>query len=528
MSGFDQILSQLGAFWKALSAAQRVALLSIVLLTAGAVSLLVHLGQRQDYATLYANLSPEDSARIVDELSTQNVSYRLTHAGTAIQVPLDRVYDLRLEMASQGLPASGPVGFEVFDEGGLSMTPFQQRVRYRRALEGELGRTISRLAPVHWTRVHINVPERTVLSRRQQKPTASVVVSLVPGGSLGQAQGRGIAQLIAGAVEGLEVANVSILDQRGRILVRPTGEEGDLLAAEAMDVRRTLERELVQRAQALLDAALGAGSSVVTVASTIDIRRVDETQNSVDPDQAAVISEQRVEESRSEPVVASSGIPGTPTNVPGRGPGAEQSSPGPSTETVTRETINFDVTRATTRTVIPIGAIQRLSVAVLVDGTYATPEGAEGEEATPQYQPRTDEELRQISEIVKRAVGFDEGRGDVIEVQNLPFRSPLEDFPQTEVPFWERPELLALALTLTRGAAVIGGLLLLALLVIRPALRQLATVPGVRVGGVAATEAAAGAGETPLQIQENAELSIPLNKDQARVVAEAMRQWLRE
>jgi flagellar M-ring protein FliF len=320
---------------------------------------------------------------------------------------------------------------------------------------------------------------------------------------------------------------VSILNESGRILVRPTGEEGDLLAAEAMEVRRNLERELALRAQTLLDAALGAGSSLVTVAGTIDMRRIDETENSVDPDQAAVVSEQRVEESRSQPTVASSGIPGTISNVPGRGPGAEQAQPGPSTETVTRETINFEVTRATTRTVIPIGALQRLSVAVLVDGTYATPEGAEGEEATPQYQPRSDEELRQISEIVKRAVGFDEGRGDVIEVQNLPFRSPLEDLPEVEVPFWERPELLALALTITRGAVVVGGLILLALLVIRPALRQLAGAPGVAIGGVAG-EATAGTAESPLQIQENAELSIPLNKDQARVVAEAMRQWLRE
>jgi flagellar M-ring protein FliF len=523
--GFDQLLKQLGGFWNGLSAAQKIAFLSVVLIGVGSVTLLTQFARQKDYGTLYANLTPEDSARIVDFLSTQGVAYRLAHAGTVVQVPVDRVYDMRLELASEGLPSSGPVGFEIFDEGGLSMTPFQQRIRYRRALEGELGRTIARIGPVHWARVHINIPERAVLSRRQQKPSASVVVSLVSGGALDQAQGRGIAQLVAGAVEGLDTQNVNILDARGRILIRPSSDDGDLLAAEAQDVRRALERELADRAQELLDAALGGGRSVVTVAGTIDMRRVEETQKSVNPDQTAVLSEQRVEESRTEPVLAPGGIPGTPTNVPGRGPGAAGTAGPPSTETVTRETINFEVTRATTHTVVPIGAIQRLSVAVLVDGTYVTPEGAAGEEgAQPQYQPRTDEELGRIAEIVKRAVGFDQNRGDVIEVQNLPFRSPLEEVPEIAIPFWERPELLALASTLTRGLAVLGGFLLLALLVIRPALRQLASAP---VAGLA-RPAAGGADEAPLQIQDNAELSIPISKDQARVVAEAMRQWLRE
>ena len=528
---FDQLLGQLGGFWKGLSAAQKIAFLSVVLIGVGSIALLTQLARQRDYGTLYANLTPEDSSRIVDFLSTQGVAYRLTHAATVIQVPVDRVYDLRLELASEGLPSSGPVGFEIFDEGGLAMTPFQQRVRYRRALEGELGRTIARFGPVHWARVHINLPQRAVLSRRQQKPSASVVVSLVSGGSLDQSQGRGIAQLIAGAVEGLDTQNVTILDARGRVLVRPTSDEGDMLAAEAQDIRRALERELANRAQELLDAALGGGRSVVTVASTIDMRRIEETRNSVNPDQTAVLSEQRVEESRTEPVLTPGGIPGTPTNVPGRGPGAEVATGPPSTETITRETINFEVTRATTHTVVPIGAIQRLSVAVLVDGTYVTPEGAAGEEgAAPQYQPRTDEELGQITEIVKRAVGFDGTRGDVIEVQNLPFRSPLEEVPQVEVPFWERPQLLALVSTLTRGLAVFGGFLLLALLVIRPALRQLASAPAAAglARSAAGGEGAAGADGTPLQIQENAELSIPISKDQARVVAEAMRQWLRE
>ena len=530
MAGLDRLLAQIRGLWLGLSGAQRIALLSVTLLTTGAVALLIQIGRTPDYSILYANLVPEDSAAIVDELTTRNVPYRLTHAGTTVHVPSDRVYDLRLELASEGLPAAGPVGFEVFEEGGLGMTPFQQRIRYRRALEGELGRTITRLAPIHWARVHVNIPERAVFARKGQKPSASVVVSLVSGQSLDPTQARGIAQLVAGAVEGLEAQQVSILDSRGRMLVRPSSDEGDLLAAEAQDVRRSLERELSQRAQNLLDAALGVGGSVVTVAATIDMRRVDETQNRVDPDQTVVLSEQRVEESRTEPALSAGGIPGTPTNVPG-GPGAEAAAPEPSRETITRETVNFEVTRTTSHTVIPIGAIQRLSVAVLIDGTYVTPETAVGEPPpAPEYQPRSADELQQITEIVKRAVGFDAERGDVIEVQNLPFDSPLAA-PEVAPPFWQQPEILMLVPILVRGIAVVGGVLLLVLLVIRPALRQLATaVPrSVAVGGGAIAGAgAAGEGVGPLQLEESAELAIPLSKDQARLVADAMKQWLRE
>ncbi len=526
MGALDQFLAQIRGLWTGLSGAQRIALLSIALLTTGAIALLVQVGRATDYSILYANLSPQDSAKIVDELSTRNVQYKLTHAGTTIQVPNDRVYDLRLELASEGLPAAGPVGFEVFEEGGLGMTPFQQRIRYRRALEGELGRTISRLGPVHWARVHVNIPERALFTRKGQKPSASVVLSLISGWTIDGAEARGIAQLVAGAVEGLDPNQVTIIDSRGRMLARPSSDEGAVLAADALDVRRSLERELSQRAQLILDAALGLGGSVVTVAATIDMRRIEETQNSVDPDETVVVSEQRTEENRSEPTLSASGIPGTRSNVPG---GIEaQTGSEPAVESITRETINFEVTRATSHTVIPIGALQRLSVAVLVDGRYTTPETAEGEPpAQPQYQPRTDEELQQIAEIVKHAVGFDHERGDMIEVQNLPFRPPVAS-PLGEPALWERPEILQLVPAIVRGVAVVGGILLLVLLVIRPALRQLAEAGSRSVPLGAGAAVGAGQGDSPLQLEESAELAVPLSKDQAALVADAMKQWLRE
>lgn len=534
MPGLDQLFTQIGAFWRGLAGAQRVALLSTVLITAGAIALVVNLGQRSDYGTLYANLEPDDAATIVDELKTLQVPFELSHAGTAIQVPVERIYDLRLELAQKGLPASGPVGLEVFDDSPLGMTPFQQRVRFQRAMEGELGRSITRLAPVHWARVHINVPDRRVFRREQNAASASVVVSLVSGQTLSAGEARGIAQLISGAVDGLETGNVSILDASGRLLLRPKGNEEEALAAEAIDTQRGIESQLANRAQNLLDAALGSGKAVVTVSAKVDMRRVESKADLVNPDQAAVVSEQRSEETRTEPNLTAGGVPGAAANLPG-GPGDGGGAGGTSSETITRETINFDFSRTTERTVVPMGAIQKLSVALLVDGTYSVPEGtevAEGEEPpAPQYQPRSEDEMNQLSEIVKRAVGFDTERGDVIAAHNVPFRSPLEDLPTPEAPgFLERPEMLMLVSPIMRVVAVLGGLMLLVMMVIRPTMKQLASAAAIAAPGGTGALAAGGNATGALEGGEDeaTDLSIPVGKADAKQVADAIRQWLRE
>jgi flagellar M-ring protein FliF len=529
-SALDSVLTPLAGFWRALSAAQRVALASIVLVTLGAVALVTSFARQSEYATLYSGLAPADAAAIVDELSSMQVPFELAHAGTAVQVPVERVYDARLELAQKGLPASGPVGLEAFDDAPIGMTPFQQRVRFRRAIEGELSRTISRLGPVSWARVHINLPDKQLFRRDAPQTSASVVLSLLPGQSLSAPEARGIAQLIAGAVEGLDVDRVSILDASGRMLVRPRANEEEALAADALDVQRSIERELAARAQGLLDAALGAGKSVVSVSARVDTRRVEEKQDKVNPEEAAIVSEQRTEENRSETAPIPSGVPGVAANVPG-GTGAAVAAQ-PSTESITRETTNFEFTRSTSRTVAPMGAVQRLSVAVMVDGTYqSAPPAEEGQEPpAPVYQPRGAEELQQLGEIVKRAVGFDAERGDVIEVQNLPFHSPLDDLVVGAPSFWERPEFMMLVSPIARGIAVLGAIALLALLVIRPALRQLSTGAGaagtgaVGPAGAAALPAAGQAGAA----LDQGEIAIPVSRQDAKQVAEAIRQWLRE
>jgi flagellar M-ring protein FliF len=518
-----------------MNAAQRLAFLSVALIAFGTIALLVNLGSEPSFGTLYSDLTPEDASAVVDELNSGQVPYRLTHAGTTVLVPIERVYDVRLEMAANGLPASGPVGFEIFNENTLGMTPFQQRIQLRRALEGELARTISRLSSVDWARIHINMPDRALFKRERQHPTASVVLSLQSGRVPSASEVSGVTHLVAGAVEGLDSDHVTILDARGRLLARPGGEDADALAADVLDVQRSVESKLAQRAQSLLDATLGAGKSIVTVSAAVNRKRFEETSNRVNPDESAVISEQRTEEERSTPASALGGVPGTPSNVPGglepEGGGGGENS----TETIARETLNFDVSRSTSQTVVPMGEVTKLSVAVVVDGTYTTPPPAEGaeEEATPEaiYEPRSDEELNQLAEIVKRAVGFDQQRGDEFEIQNLRFPSPLEDVAAKPLPYWRSPEFMMLVPTVTRGVAVVGGLLLLVLLVLRPALRQLSQAQAfsTQTADGAPGAGPGGSGEETFRIADpDAELAIPVTKDQAKEVANAMRQWLRE
>lgn len=534
MNAFDKLIEGLTGFWGGLNAAQKIAFLSIAFITIGAASLLMSFAGRTQYATLFSSLEPKDASSIADELSTLGVPFELTHAGTTVQVPAERVYDLRLELASKGLGVSGPVGFEMFNDGGLGLTPFQEQVRYRRALEGELSRTISALSPVDWARVHINLPKKSVFSRDRKKASASVVVSMIPGKSLSAGEVSGVSQLIAGAVEELQAGQVTILDTRGRMLARPGSSEGDVLASEALGVQRSIEKQLSARAQALLDATLGAGKSVITVSAQVERRRVEEDQDRVNPNETAVLSEQRTEESRTDPSGGGpGGIPGTPSNVPGGGGGAETAGGGgaAATENVTRETINFEISRSRSKTVVPMGEIQKLSVAVLVDGTYATPEVAEGEEPQPpQFSPRAEDEMTQITEIVKRAVGFDDARGDQIEVQSMAFRSPLDEFISEPLPIWQSPELFVLLPGVARTIAVLGGLMLLIFLVIRPALRQLAMANVLAVAPVGAL--AEGASEEDQELaaltSEADRLAHTLAKQDPKTIADAMKQWLRE
>lgn len=414
--------------------------------------------QKVDFQVLYSNLSEEDAGLIIQKLKEMKIPYKAYQGG--IMVPADRVHDLRLQLATQGLPQGGGVGFEVFDKTNLAMTDFVQRLNYRRALQGELARTIRSLSEVEQCRVHISVPERSLFSREEDRPKASVLLKLRQGRRLSEGQVQGIVHLVASSVEGLDPKDVTVVDSKGEML---TSVAGDVLGLSntQLEFQRNYEKELEGKITALLEPVVGKGKARVKVVAAMDFTKVEKTEERYDPESQVVRSEQRiVEKSLSG---SSSGVPGVGSNLPGKAPSVTSSLRGQSEKK--NETINYEISKITSHIVNNPGEIKRLSAVVLVDGTYTVQEGSKEKK----YNPRSEEDLKKIEEMVKRAIGFSQERGDDVKVVNMPFETVLEE----ELPAPKR-EIWPLILTIARYAVPLIVVVLLFLFIIRPLLRTLA------------------------------------------------------
>ena len=411
----DPIIGRL----RALPPAKLFGLLGLVgiVVTVGLVSLLWIGGDgKQD--VLYAQLTMEDAAAIASELKDMAVPYTIEGNGTTIMVPSTMVYDLRLRLASAGLPHGGGAGFELFDQRNFGMTEFMQKLNYRRALQGELARTISQLAAVHSARVHIVLPEKTLLSDQQDKTTASIVLKFTHGRRLIDDQIRGITHLVASSVEGLHPDDVTLVDSQGKRLGVEENDPAMLARSEAqLAHQRKLEQTLERQAQTILARAIGKDKVLVRVSATLDFQRIERSEERYDADNPAIRSEQRSKEEGQGPGYWAVGVPGTASNVE-NGATPPRTTPAANTNAASRqtETINYEVSKIISKVVVPSGDVKRLSVAVLVDGTYTTND--KGERT---YVPRTEEELAKFEEIAKSAVGYNEARGDQVEIANIPF-----------------------------------------------------------------------------------------------------------
>jgi len=392
--GVKDTLQRLGQIWTGMSTNNRVL---VVLVAAGlvvAATVTVRWANQAMYTTLYTNLSPEEGGEIVDKLASLGVPYRISAGGTAILVPEASVQSTRLKMAAQGYPHGGMVGYEIFDKSNLGMTEFLQKVNYRRALEGELAKSIMSLNEVAAARVHLMIPEQRLFARDQKEPTASVVVKLSR--PLTKGQVSGIAHLVAASVEGLTTDRIAIVDYEGTLLSGRAGDDSDaLLSSSQLELRKNVEHYLENKAQSMLDGTLGSGRSVVRVIADLNFDKVEKSSESYDPNRAAIRSEETGRASNST-------------------------------------TTNYAISKSVERVVSAFGNIERLSVAVIVDGTYApalTPNTSAGET----YRPRSDEELQQIQALVETAVGFDSTRSDHIEVVNMAFATGSMEETQTEL-----------------------------------------------------------------------------------------------
>ncbi|MEW6246996.1 MAG: flagellar basal-body MS-ring/collar protein FliF [Nitrospirota bacterium] len=444
--------------------------------------------QQPDMQVLFSNLAADDASAIVEKLKEAKVPYETTAGGTTIFVPSSQVHDLRLQLAGQGLPRGGGIGYEIFDRSTLGMSEFVQKLNYRRALQGELARTIAQMPEVERARVHLALPERRLFATDQDRPRASVVVALRNGHTLGKAQVQGIVHLVASSVEGLLAKDVTVVDGHGHLLSGQTAvDETVQLTGSQLEYQRTLEKEIETRIQTMLERIVGANKAVVRVSSVLDFRKVETTEERFDPNGQVVRSEQRGQEKSSGVNGVTGGVPGVQSNVP---PGTEsESTQTSSTSSQTKnETINYEISRTVSRIVEPVGTIKKLSVAVLVDGTYETIKAAEGEKAAAEpvrkYIPRSEEEMKRIEEIVKKAMGYSPERQDQVEVVNVQFGFG----PDEGAPAGTEAEATPAGTWAPYVRYAVSGVLFLLILlfVVRPLLAMLET-----------TTRSKGPGETP-------------------------------
>ncbi len=418
----QQLLANLRGFFMSLPPARRVLVGAV-----GLASMVVILGlawwvQRPLYRPLFTNLAEQDAAAIVQALRDEKVPFELEDGGRAVLVPAERLYELRLSLASRGLPEGGGVGFEIFDKQSLGQTDFVQHLNYQRALQGELGRTIGQLGGVESARVHLALPERSLFVARDRRPSASVVVKLAPGRALSAAQVGGIVHLVSSSIEGMAPESVTVVDEGGRMLTREQTDVGDLAgeSSRALEYQRTLERSAEERIESMLGTVIGRQGVIARVSARLDFSRAERTEERYDPDGSVLKTQQSARE-ESTGVGMPGGAAGTPSNL-SNDPAVITPTPAPESPRSQRreESSSFELSKVTSRTIAPTGVVQQLSIAVLIDGTYKEENGQRV------FVPRPDDELERLRELVKTAAGFSEERGDQIEVTSAPFQAPPE------------------------------------------------------------------------------------------------------
>ena len=492
-TGFSARMAALPARSKISAAIGAVALVAVVL----AMTLSSSKG---DYKVLFANLSDKDGGAVIAQLSQLNIPYRMSDGGGAVLVPAAQVHELRLKLATAGLPKGSVAGYELMDTARFGQTQFQERLTFQRGLEGELTRSITSMAAVENARIHLALPNQNGFFREQQKPSASVLLTLHAGRTLDRAQIAGIVHLVSASVPELDPKNVSVLDQTGALLTASSADSTPAAGLDAAQLQYVtqLESGYAKRIADLLEPIVGRDNLRATVAAEIDFSRSEATSEEFRPNQgdkaSVVIRSQQTSEQTGANAAQPSGVPGATSNQPqaaATAPLAGASQPAPTGQAGAGAgngrkdaTTNYEIDKTVRVTRNASGNVKRLNAAVVVNHRSVTdPKG----KAT--QVPLSAEELEKLTALVRESIGFKEERGDSVKVINAPFRV---DVPQSvDTPLWKQPEII----DLLRVAAVPGGLALVALLVflglIRPALKSVFMSPAAAAAQVAAAASAA-------------------------------------
>jgi flagellar M-ring protein FliF len=414
-------MNQLARIWASLSRSQQVSLILVPVLVCAAVLGLLKWKHESGFRVLYSALAPEDAAAVTQKIREAGIEFRLDETGAAVLVPSERMADARLALAGAGLPRTGRIGFELFDRTNLGASDFAEQVNYRRALEGELERTVATLSEVDQARIHITFAKESVFLDARQPSKATVVLRLKRTAQLSQPSVTAIANLIASAVDGLAPDAVAIIDSNGRLLNRPHAQgDGDAQLAEAnLDYRRQVESELLAKINLALGPLLGPDRFRASVSAECDFTSSEENEESVDSSKSAVLTSQTSEESSGGNNAG--GTPGTASNLPR--PTARST---PASSGLFRHTENstYQPSRTVKHTTTPKGTIRRVSTAVLVDQTVRW-DGV-GPKARRTMIPPSADVLKGVHDIIAGITGFSEQRGDQITVETLPFETTRE------------------------------------------------------------------------------------------------------
>lgn len=403
-----EIIEQAKGFYQKLGRWQKVTIFSVLgVLVLGIGMLLYSTREKKEYAILFTDLDEKSASSIVENLKSRQVDYQIDDEGKTILVAKETVYDERMELAKEGLPAEGGVGYEIFDKTNLGMSEFVQKLNYRRALEGELARTISAMNEIKTAKVNITIPEKTLFEKDKKEPTAAITLFFKNGQGSDRVSIVGIQNLVASSVEGLLPGAVTVVDHRGKILSPEPLDDKSVtgMTSKQYMQQREVEENITQKVQTLLDGVLGYGNSEVRVSAELDFTQSDKTITDFDPEEQVVRSEQNITDNSK----SSDSLSYPAVNME---------------KGVSNQIANYEISKTVQRVIEGVGNVKRLTVAVLINGTNKITTHSDGTQ-TSQYIKRTNEEINKLTDIVKNAVGFDPTRNDQVYVENIPFETQL-------------------------------------------------------------------------------------------------------
>lgn len=503
--------------------------------------------QTPDYRILYSNLSDRDGGAVIDSLQKLNIPYKMAEGGGAIMVPSNLVYEARLKLASQGLPKGGAVGFELMDNMKLGVTQFQENVTYQRALEGEITRTIEAISSVQGARVHLAIPKESVFVREQQKPSASIMVNLYPGRTLDKSQVEGIVHLVASSVPDMPPTNVTIIDQDSNLLTSSSKQDVMGLDSSQLEYLHAVEQTYIRRIEDILLPITGPNNVRAQVTADLDFSVMEQTAETYKPNptpQQSAVRSTQTSETQSDGGANAAGVPGALSNQPpgaatapinapaGRAAGGANAAANTGGSTHKESTTNFELDKTISHVRNPVGSIKRLSVAVVVNN-----KGEKDKKGKVTYRPLTKDELSQIYNLAREAMGFNPTRGDTLNVVNASFSAGSEEAAEA-APIWKDPAMVALAKDLVKYLIIAGILMYLIMGIIRPALSELATAgraeeprfegmgPLEEEAGTVGDVVSLGGAKRAHSYEEDMRMAKEMAKDDPKIVANVVKDWV--